>query len=97
MIKSSLKLIDNSSDNYRLANVIKELLKSDSFTQVSIATGYWDLPGMVSIYEELQAYLEKENTTFRLLLGEEPSVKAYQVRNPALQDPCFPEKYLKKA
>ena len=96
MIKSGLKLIDNSSDNYRLANVIRELLKSDSFTQVSIATGYWDLPGMVVIYEELQAYLEKGNTTFRLLIGEEPSVKAYQVRNPALQDPCFPEKYLKK-
>ncbi len=30
------------------------------------------------------------------MLGEEPSVRAYQVRNPAKQDPDFPEKYLKK-
>ena len=51
---------------------------------------------MVEIYEELNKYLEKENITFRLLLGEEPSVKAYQVKKPALQDPDFPEKYLKK-
>ena len=31
-----------------------------------------------------------------MLLGEEPSVKAYQVKKPAQQDPDFPQKYLKK-
>ncbi len=51
---------------------------------------------MVEIYEELKGFLEKENITFRLLLGEEPSVRAYQVRKPAKQDPDFPEKYLKR-
>ncbi len=72
------------------------MIKDDSYSQISIATGYWDLPGMVEIFEELSAFLEKGNTTCRLLLGEEPSVRAYQVKKPAKQDPDFPEKYLKR-
>ncbi|MFH1789891.1 MAG: SNF2-related protein, partial [bacterium] len=52
--------------------------------------------GMVEIYEDLKIFLERDNTSLRLLLGEEPTVKAYQVKNPAKQDPDFPEKYLKK-
>lgn len=95
-MNKGLKLIDNSAECYQLGNVLKELFKTDSFTQISIATGYWDLPGMVSISEELKTYLGKDHTTFRLLLGEEPSVKAYQVKNPEKQDPEFPEKFLKK-
>jgi superfamily II DNA/RNA helicase len=95
-MKQGIKLIDNSSKDYQLGSLLKELISNNSFTQISIATGYWDLPGMVEIYEELKVFLERDNTKLRLLLGEEPSVKAYQVRNPAKQDPDFPEKYLKK-
>jgi len=93
---NSLKLIDNSTGQYQLGEVLRELVKDNSYSQIAIATGYWDLPGMVEIYDELKSFLERENTSFRLLLGEEPSVKAYQVKNPAKQDPDFPEKYLKK-
>ena len=95
-MKQGLKLIDNSSNDYQLGNTLKELVSNKAFSQISIATGYWDLPGMVMIYDELKAFLERDNTTFRLLLGEEPSVRAYQVKKPAKQDPDFPEKYLKK-
>lgn len=95
-MKKGIKLIDNSSQEYQLGNILKELINDTSYSQISIATGYWDLPGMVEVYHELNSFLERENTTFRLLLGEEPSVKAYQVKSPAKQDPDFPEKYLKK-
>lgn len=95
-MKKGIKLIDNSSTEHQFGNVLKALISDNSYSQISIATGYWDLPGMVEIYDELTAFLERENTTFRLLLGEEPSVKAYQVKKPATQDPDFPEKYLKK-
>lgn len=95
-MKKGLKLIDNSSNEYQLGGVLKELISDSSYSHLSIATGYWDLPGMVEINEELTKFLERENTTFRLLLGEEPSVKAYQVKKPAQQDPDFPQKYLKK-
>lgn len=95
-MKKGIKLIDNSSNEYQLGTILKDLLNDRAFTQISIATGYWDLPGMVEIYEELKNFLARDNTTLHLLLGEEPSVKAYQVKKPAMQDPNFPEKYLKR-
>ena len=95
-MKKGLKLIDNSSSDYQLGSILKELMVDESYTQISIATGYWDLPGMVEIFKDLNSFLERENCCIRLLLGEEPLVRAYQVKNPAKQDPNFPEKYLKK-
>jgi hypothetical protein len=95
-MKKGIKLIDNSSNEYQLGIILKELISDTSYSQISIATGYWDLPGMVEIHGELQKFLERPNTSLRLLLGEEPSVRAYQVKNPARQDPDFPEKYLKR-
>lgn len=89
-------LFDNSSDRYLLGNLIKELLQDTSFSQVSIATGYWDIPGMAELLPELTSFLERDGVKFQLLLGEEPSVKAYMLKKPAIQDPDFPEKYLKK-
>lgn len=95
-MKQGVKLIDNSIGEYQLGSILKELLADNSYSQVSVATGYWDLPGMVEIFSELEKYLGRENTTFRLLLGEEPSIKSYQVKNPEKVDPNFPQKYLKK-
>lgn len=93
-MKKGIKLIDNSSQEYQLGHLLKELIADTAYSEISIATGYWDLPGMVEIYEELSTFLARENTIVRLLLGEEPSAKAYQVKNPVKQDPDFPEKYL---
>ena len=95
-MQKGIKLIDNSSDDYQLGNLLKELIMDNSYSQISIATGYWDLPGMVGIYNELKTCLERDNTSFRLLIGEEPSVRAYQLKNPAKQDKDFPEEYIKR-
>ena len=95
-MRQGMKLIDNSSQAYQLGNLLKELIQDKAFSQISIATGYWDLPAMAAIFTELSQYLERDGVTFRLLLGEEPSVRAYQIKNPTQQDPDFPEKYLKK-
>lgn len=95
-MKSGLKLIDNTSEEYMMGHILKELLCDVRFTEISIATGYWDLPAMVELHHELKTFLERENTIFRLILGEEPSVKAYQVKNPVKQDPDFPGQYLKR-
>ena len=95
-MKPGLKLIDNVSEDYQMGHILKELLSDVRFTEISIATGYWDLPAMVELHYELKAFLERENTTFRLILGEEPSVKTYQVKNPVKQDPDFPNQYLKR-
>lgn len=90
------KILDNSSEQYQLKAAVCDLLKSPKYTDVSIATGYWDLPGMVEIFDELSEFLAKPNVRFRLLLGEEPSVKVYQVKKAQKVDPDFPHKYLKK-
>lgn len=95
MIKGNV-LLDNSTEKYQVGYVIRDLLNDPAFSEVSIATGYWDLPGMAGIYDALKAFLQREGTRFRLLLGEEPSVRAYQVRNPQPQDPLFPKTYLKR-
>lgn len=89
------KILDNSIPQYELRNVIADLLKDNRFTEISIATGYWDLPGMVDIFDSLSHFLSREDVKFRLLLGEEPNVKAYQNINPVKIDPNFPQKYLK--
>ena len=47
-MKKGIKLIDNSSNEYQLGNVLKDLIADDAYSQISIATGYWDLRG---IYE----------------------------------------------
>lgn len=93
---TGLKLIDNSLPQYELKALISGLLKNNRFSEVAIATGYWDLPGMVDIYEELSSFLSRPNVKFRLILGEEPNVRAYQVKNPEPVDPNFPQRYLKK-
>lgn len=91
------KILDNSTEKYQLKHTLKELLISNNYAEISIATGYWDLPGMVEIFEELSVFLSRDNISFRLLLGEEPSVKSYQVNEKARKyvDPNFPQKYLK--
>jgi ERCC4-related helicase len=95
-MKKGLKLIDNTGDEFKLGSIIQELLISEDYQELSIASGYWDLPGMVAIYEELKTFLSRPDTKLRLLLGEEPHVRSYQVKNPAKLDPDFPEKFLKK-
>ncbi|MFN8863966.1 MAG: phospholipase D-like domain-containing protein, partial [Flavobacteriales bacterium] len=89
-------LLDNSTDAYQVGHTIRQLLLNAQFSEVSIATGYWDLPGMSEIYDELAAFLDRDGTSLRILLGEEPSVRAYQVKNPVKQDPLFPQSYLKR-
>jgi len=88
-------LIDNSTDALKMLSVLKKCIADESFSEIMIATGYWDLPGMVILYDELKAFLERENTTFRLIIGKEPVVRLYQQSEPSPKDD-FPGQYLKK-
>jgi len=42
-MKKGIKLIDNSSNEYQLGGMLKELINDTSYSQISVATGYWDL------------------------------------------------------
>ena len=90
-------LIDNSTEALTMISVIKNCINTVDPTEIMIATGYWDLPGMELIYDELKVFLEKENTKLRLIIGKEPVVRLYQQSSPATtQKDDFPGQYLKK-
>jgi hypothetical protein len=87
-------LIDNSTDALKMLSKLKECIETVQPSEIMIATGYWDLPGMALIYKELKAFLERENTIFRLIIGKEPMVRLYQQATPTQRDD-FPGQYLK--
>lgn len=57
------KLIDNNRRT--LADVLRQILPTHK--KISIATGYWDLPGTLEIINELKNY-----DSIRLIIGQEP-------------------------
>ena len=70
-------LIDNSApEGYNMDEVLKACFKDESVTEVSIATGFWDLHGTELVYEELSEFLSREGSKFRLLIGKDPYLYA---------------------
>lgn len=72
-------LIDNS-ENLHLVTYLKDMIKSGDFNHIRIATGYWDLPGMDLVYDELKQFLEGGGC-LDILIGEEPKLRSYQLRD----------------
>ena len=44
MAKIESTLLDNS-ENFKLVDKIKQLIKQEEVNHILIATGYWDIPG----------------------------------------------------
>lgn len=84
------KLLDNSFSSFQLKQFLIEQLESNQFTQLSIATGYWDLPAVLDLKPALEHFLSNNLfSEIRFLIGEEPKIRTSQL------DTSFPEKYLK--
>lgn len=77
------KIIDN--DRILLLDVFKKLSANQS--NLSIATGYWDLEAMKLVIEELEKFKK-----IRLLIGREPIIARYNLQK---LDKDFPEKDFK--
>lgn len=63
MIFRNNTLIDNAKVLMR--NVLKAYLDDPSVREIYIATGYWDLPAMVLLYDALIAFLERPDTKLK--------------------------------
>ena len=63
------KLIDNM--RVRLGDTLKTIMPN--YKSLSIATGYWDLPGTAELIDLLKNY-----DSIRLLIGQEPMSFRYQ-------------------
>jgi len=72
------KIIDN--ERFRLLDVLKDI--SGDFTDLSIATGYWDLKAMLALKDELEN-LGK----IRILIGREPQIQRAHVGEPEVDFP----------
>lgn len=83
------KILDNSASQFQLKTFLTEQLLSNQYSQISIATGYWDLPGMLELLPAFEVFLSQNMfNEMRLLIGEEPKIRVNQL------DTSFPEKYI---
>jgi len=78
-MKLRRSLIDNSVNGYNMTEVIKACLVDKSVNEVYFATGFWDLRGTELIFDELSQFLEREDSKFKLLIGQDPYLYASDV------------------
>lgn len=88
-------LIDNSTEQLSMQTALNKCLSQDCFQTVSIATGYWDMPGLALIVDQLEAFLKMDGTKLRILIGKDPYVFASQLKKPKVKSPQFPDDYIK--
>jgi SNF2 family DNA or RNA helicase len=88
-------LLDNSPP-LQMAAVLKGLFLDPCYTDAMFATGYLDIPGLTLVYDELAAFLERPETAFKLLIGQEPIVRSYQTLNPLVVPLDFPRDYIRR-
>lgn len=75
-------LIDNSTDELKMSNILNQCIQTEGCNEIMIATGFWDLPGTSLLQEQLTSFLQRGGK-LKLLIGKEPSVKGGQYQNPA--------------
>lgn len=75
-------LIDNSTDELKMSNILNQCIQTEGCNEIMIATGFWDLPGTSLLQEQLTAFLQRGGK-LKLLIGKEPSVKGAQYQDPA--------------
>lgn len=47
-----------------MADTLKKCISNDNCKVIKIATGYWDIPGIMLVEEELRQFLEKMAVNF---------------------------------
>ena len=75
-------LIDNSTDALSMQTYLKQCIGKEGIDHIRIATGYWDVPGMALVADELRAFLEREGTRLQILIGKDPNVYASHLKDP---------------
>ncbi|MBF0345376.1 MAG: DEAD/DEAH box helicase family protein [Nitrospirae bacterium] len=83
------KILDNSTSQFQLKTCLTPLLTSNKYTELSVATGYWDLPGMLELLPAMEAFLGNPLSRIRFLIGEEPKIRINQL------DTAFPERFIR--
>lgn len=94
-MNNSNTLVDNT-DNLKLVETLKKIISNPECNHIQIATGYWDIPGMALLYQELADFFGRGGR-LELLIGKEPQLRAYQLREDLSPDEKkFPDFYMKR-
>ena len=88
-------LIDNSSDSLSMQTYIKRCILAEGIDKIQIATGYWDIPGMALVLNELTSFLERDGTSLELLIGKDPFVYTSLLANPKYKDASYPHDFIR--
>ena len=88
-------LIDNSSDALSMQQYLKRCILAEGVDKIQIATGYWDIPGMTLVLNELKSFLEREETSFELLIGKDPYAYTSMIKNPKYKDATYPYDFIR--
>ena len=88
-------LIDNSVDTLSMKTYLKRCILAQGIDKIQIATGYWDIPGMTFVLNELTSFLEREGTSLELLIGKDPYVYTSMLKNPKYKDATYPYDFIR--
>lgn len=88
-------LIDNSSDALSMQVYLKKCFYAEGINKVQIATGYWDIPGMALIINELTTFLQREETSLELLIGKDPYVYTSLLKTHKYKDEHYPYDFIR--
>lgn len=91
-------LIDNS-ENLKMVDKLKECINAGGddgkINTIRIATGYWDIPGMALVADELKAFLERKDAKLKIIIGKDPYVYTNVLKVPEFKDKSYPKDYIR--
>lgn len=88
-------LIDNSCDALSMRTYIKRCIDTEGINQIQIATGYWDIPGMALIIDELESFLDQDGHSLQLLIGKDPYVYTSLLAKPKYMGAKYPNDFIR--
>lgn len=94
LLRMNNTLIDNS-EKFLMRDILQQFIGSGKYNHICIATGYWDIPGVALVYDQLKGFLEAGGR-LDILLGQEPQLRSYQTHLPEPTQEHFPDFYLQR-
>lgn len=88
-------IIDNSTEQLSMLHTLKECFASQDINTVKIATGYWDIPGLALLTDDINTFLKREGTKLFILIGKDPYIYSTQVNNPKYKDMSYPADFIR--
>ena len=78
-----------------MVDTLRKCITDRDINTIRIATGYWDIPGMALLKDELSEYLDREGTVLKLLIGKDPYVYANMVKEPKYASQHYPDGFIR--